>query len=266
MNSSATSFVSWPPSMVLFATTKTRRAKIAARLDIASTTVPTSGITRPTSSAVSVATLDTWPEIARIASAVATGDKTTVALNGQQQVVLELGMPSTESTSRSCKSCLVVVLPELDLNSASKLVLEDTTMPGPETRVHPLGLVARPARLLPGLDVKIVMVVLVEPLPGPAVVATTTIPATARTTTVLLRQLQPAPLHGNKPLFHLHLVVLRLMAMELIQAMMLLLLDMELHQEWLTSSLVLLLILPRHRLAMLPLHRFVHGSLHPFGN
>jgi hypothetical protein len=59
--------------MERFVMTRTKLARTVVRSVIASTTVPSSAISQPTSSVVSVVTLVIWPKIARIDNVVLIG-------------------------------------------------------------------------------------------------------------------------------------------------------------------------------------------------
>lgn len=73
MSSSVTSFENSLHSMEPFEMTRTKPARIAAKLAIASTTAHRSATSLPLSSVVCAATLDIWLEIALIALVAATG-------------------------------------------------------------------------------------------------------------------------------------------------------------------------------------------------
>jgi hypothetical protein len=104
-SSNATSFASLPLSTVLSVMTRTKLARIAAKLVIASTTVPTRRTLLPTSSAVSVVMPVTLPRTVPTALAARTGAITSaVALEVPAAAVLvvvsklALAMLLTKST------------------------------------------------------------------------------------------------------------------------------------------------------------------------
>lgn len=111
MNLSATNSVNSLLLTVLFVTTRTKLARIVARLDIASTIAPNSATSLPISSVVSVAMLVTWLEIAPIDSGVRIGATMPQVLPqaGLRRVALVEEMPSIASTSNLCKNCLVAL-------------------------------------------------------------------------------------------------------------------------------------------------------------
>lgn len=104
-SSSATNFVSLPPSTALFVMTRIKLARTVVRLVTASTIAPTRRTSLPTSSVVSVATLVIWLETVLTVLADKTGAITTVVdlvvLVAAVLLVaskLALAMPSTRST------------------------------------------------------------------------------------------------------------------------------------------------------------------------
>lgn len=76
---------------------KTKLARTAVKLAIASTTAQSNATSLPISFVVSVATLVTWPEIVQIDYVEQTGATTYLAPMAQQPVVLVLEMLSTEN-------------------------------------------------------------------------------------------------------------------------------------------------------------------------
>ncbi|KAK7524005.1 hypothetical protein IWZ03DRAFT_16148 [Phyllosticta citriasiana] len=92
-NSSVTNSVNSLRSTVPSATTKTRLVKTVDRLATASTTVPSSATSPPTSFVASVVMLDTWPATVPTVNAAQTGATTTVAE--------ELGLEITSTANTS---------------------------------------------------------------------------------------------------------------------------------------------------------------------
>jgi hypothetical protein len=101
MSSSAISFVSWLLLTERSVTTKIKLAKTAVKSAIASMIVPSSETLQQTSSAVSVATLATWLEIAQTDNVVLIGvtdlhlQEACLADQEQQPAELVVVMPST---------------------------------------------------------------------------------------------------------------------------------------------------------------------------
>ena len=140
---------------------KTRRARTAARSDIASTTAPRSRTTRRTSSAASAATPATWLVIARIGSGVRAGATTGQWVPGRAVASVAAATPWIASTryvhrpspstsgfrantchSNSCK------------NSVALAPLPHASKPALDPRVRATGTLAAAAAMLgPGLAV-----------------------------------------------------------------------------------------------------------------
>jgi hypothetical protein len=97
-SSSATNYVNSLPSTVLSAMTRTRRARTAVRLVIASTTARNNEISLPISFAVSVAMLAIWLRIVQTDNVVQTGAKHPVDHLVPELVGLVPVMQLTEST------------------------------------------------------------------------------------------------------------------------------------------------------------------------
>jgi len=85
--------VSLPRSTVLFATTRTKLARIVVRLDIVNTTALTNVTSLPISSAVFVAMLDTWLVTVPTVLVAKIGATTTVAVSMVAQGLLPVESP-----------------------------------------------------------------------------------------------------------------------------------------------------------------------------
>ncbi|KAK2017815.1 hypothetical protein LZ32DRAFT_418692 [Colletotrichum eremochloae] len=139
--------------------TKTRPARTAVRSAIASTTVLSDKTTLPASSAVSVATLDTWPEIAPTDRRVLAGATTVPAAVEVLPAALEAETPSTASTSNLCKNSAVVPPAVLPPHVSKPALVPTTTALVPVVAAAAVavkrgpGSAALPAVRLPGVVV-----------------------------------------------------------------------------------------------------------------
>ncbi|KAH9237020.1 hypothetical protein K456DRAFT_1488703 [Colletotrichum gloeosporioides 23] len=125
-------------------------ARTAVKSATASTTAPRDKTTLPASFAVSVATQDTWPEIVPTARRVPAGVTMAAPPVADLPVVLEAEMPSTASTSNSCKNSAAVP-PAVPLLRASRPALARTITAPAATRSP--GNVVPLVVLLPGAAV-----------------------------------------------------------------------------------------------------------------
>lgn len=206
MSSSAISYVSLPHSMALSVMTRTKPVRIVVKSAIANTIAQNSETSQLISYVASAVTLATWQRIVQIDSVVqAIGMALVVRLG--LQVVLELEMQLTESTSNSCKNSLaahpqtLLVVLKLVLGVMIKVLLL-VTMSSRGNVVLPvpplLGSVV--AEMIVADMIRATLVQPGELHPGLGIVhteATTvaTLTMEDRTAMELLRRLR----HGNKP-------------------------------------------------------------------